>query len=195
MNISKAKEYILRRLKEETSLDYYYHNVQHTIDVWRSATRFSRMEDVSEHDWKLIETASLYHDSGMLDSYANHEEASVEIVKKILPQFDYTQEEIESISSMIMTTKLPQSANTKNEMILCDADLDYLGRDDFFMIAQGLRLEWNILKVKPTTLAEWYKIQIGFMEAHQFFTPSAKLLRDERKEYNLNLIKELLNHQ
>ena len=195
MNITKAKEYILRRLKDETSLDYYYHNLQHTLDVWRSATRIARMEDVSKHDWQLIETASLYHDSGMLDSYANHEEASVEIVKKTLPQFDYNLKEIESISRMIMTTRLPQSAKTRNEMILCDADLDYLGRNDFFMIAQGLRLEWNILEVKPTTLLEWYELQIGFMEAHQFFTPSAKLLRDEGKEYNLNMIKELLNHQ
>jgi len=195
MNISKAKEYILHRLKEEANLDFYYHNIQHTLDVWRSAIRLCRMEDISEHDWQLIETASLYHDSGMLDSYANHEEAGVEIVKKSLPQFDYTHEEIESISKMILTTKLPQSAKTLNEMILCDADLDYLGRDDFFMIAQGLRLEWDVLKVKSTTLVEWYKVQIGFMEAHQFFTPSAKLLRDKVKEYNLNLIKELLNHQ
>ena len=194
MNISKAKEYITRRMKDEGSLDYHYHNIDHTLDVWRSAIRLCRMEHISEKDQLLIETATLYHDIGMLIDYREHEKASAEIARASLPDFDYTPEDIEIISEMIMTTKLPQSARTLNEMIICDADLDYLGRDDFFIIAQRLRYEWNILSVKTTTLKQWYELQVSFMEEHEFFTEAARILRDEGKANNLRQIKDLLNH-
>ncbi len=195
MDITKAKEYITRRLKEENNLDHYYHDLEHTLDVWRSAVRICRMEGISKHDQLLVETAALYHDIGMLTSYIGHEAASVVIAKESLPGFGYSDDDIECISKMILTTRLPQSAREHNEMILCDADLDYLGREDFFMIAHRLRLEWDVLHIKSTRLAEWYKLQISFMEDHQFFTSSARILRDEGKAFNLNQIKDLFNHQ
>ena len=194
MDIAKAKEYITHRLSHETNLDYYYHNIDHTLDVWRSAIRLCRMEKVSDRDQILIETAALFHDSGMLSTYIGHEAASVEIVKEALPGFGYSADDIDLISRMIMTTKLPQSAKTHHEMILCDADLDYLGRDDFFMIAHGLRLEWNRLQIRPTTLADWYKLQISFMEDHTFFTDSSISLRQDGKDGNLQQVKDLVNH-
>jgi putative nucleotidyltransferase with HDIG domain len=195
MNISKAKDYITRRMEDESSLDHYYHNVEHILDVWRSATRLCRMEDVSEKDQLLIETAALYHDIGMLTNYREHEKASVEIARASLPDFDYSKEDIELVSKMIMTTRLPQSAKTLNEMIICDADLDYLGRDDFFMIAERLRYEWNILNVKTTSLSQWYELQVSFLEEHEFFTNAARMLRNEGKASNLKQIKDLLNHR
>ena len=88
---------------------------------------------------------------------------------------------------------MPQSASTPQEQILCDADLDYLGREDFFWIAQSLRLEWNTLNVRKTTLREWYEFQIEFMEGHTYFTETARKLRNAGKENNLQQIKELLS--
>ena len=158
MDLTRAKEYISRRMTEESSLDHYYHNLDHTLDVWRSAVRLCRMEEVSEKDQGLIETAALYHDIGMIETYIDHENASIIIARESLPGFGYTAEEVNMVADMIMTTKLPQSAASLNEKILCDADLDYLGRDDFFMIAERLRYEWNILKIKLTTLTQWYEL-------------------------------------
>jgi predicted metal-dependent HD superfamily phosphohydrolase len=195
MDFPKAKDYILDRLSSELSLDYYYHDVGHTIDVLRSTTRLARLEGLSEHDQRLVETAALFHDAGMLRTYKGHEGASSDIVKEVLPGFGYDPEEVEMISNMILTTQLPQHAKTHLEQVLCDADLDYLGRQDFFMIAHRLRHEWNLLNVIPTTLKQWYELQIEFMNDHNFYTHSAKVLRDQGKENNLNLIKELLNHK
>jgi hypothetical protein len=93
---------------------------------------------------------------------------------------------------MIITTKLPQSANTYLDKILCDSDLDYLGREDFFMIAHQLQYEWNILNIRRTTLREWYELQIMFLGNHKFFTASAQRLRNVKKADNLNQVKELV---
>jgi predicted metal-dependent HD superfamily phosphohydrolase len=195
MDITKVKQYITGRMKEESGLDHYYHNLEHTLDVWRSVVRLCRMEEVSEKDQLLIETAALYHDIGMLETYINHEDASIIIARESLPGFGYTQDEVDTVTNMILTTKLPQSASSLNEMILCDADLDYLGREDFFMIAERLRYEWNVLKIKPTTLLEWYELQVIFLEEHNFFTESAQTLRNEGKANNLKQIKALFNHR
>jgi hypothetical protein len=77
-------------------------------------------------------------------------------------------------------------------MILCDADLDYLGRDDFFMIAHRLQYEWNKLGVYPTTLRKWYELQLQFLDNHVYFTDAAKQTRNEYKAENVAQVKELL---
>ncbi|MEA3479037.1 MAG: HD domain-containing protein [Bacteroidota bacterium] len=191
MDFKKAKEYVITRLTEESSLDHFYHNSDHTLDVWRSAKRLCRMEGLEEHDQLLVETAAVFHDIGMLDTYRDHEMASAAIAMEALPEFGYSGQDIDAINKMIITTRLPQSAQTLNEQVLCDADLDYLGRDDFFMIALRLRQEWNILKIRPTTLKEWYELQINFLENHHFFTKSAQFIRNDKKSENLQQIKEL----
>jgi len=192
MNYPKARDFIIKKLSKELDPDLTYHSIDHTLDVLNAARNLAELEKVNEEDRILLETAALFHDSGMLKTYIGHEEASVEIVEEYLPDFGYTTEHIEVISGMIITTKLPQSASSYLEKILCDSDLDYLGREDFFMIAHQLQYEWNILDIRRTTLREWYELQIMFLENHSFFTPSARKLRDEKKADNLKQVKELV---
>lgn len=195
MNLLGAKTFILSKLKRELDPRLTYHSVEHTLDVLDSAMRLGGMENLNEHQMGLLETAALFHDSGMLKKYKGHEQASVEIVDDLLPKFGYDKKEIEQVSQMIMATRIPQQANTKLEMIICDADLDYLGRNDFFMIAHQLKYEWDILGFRQTTLREWYNIQIDFLTSHTYFTPSARKMRQQLKLKNLAQIREILNHQ
>jgi predicted metal-dependent HD superfamily phosphohydrolase len=192
MNFEKAREYIIKKLVDELNPALTYHNIDHTLDVLQAAGNLASLEKLNGHDKTLLETAALFHDSGMLKTYIGHEEASAEIVKQYLPDFGYQPDEIDIVCKMIITTKLPQSASTFLEKILCDADLDYLGRDDFFMIAHQLQYEWNVMNIRPTTLKEWYGLQIKFLEGHEFFTESAKRLRNEKKADNLKQVRELV---
>lgn len=195
MDFVKAKEFIINKLTSELNPSLLYHSVSHTLDVTNSVKQLGQMEKVNEHDMLLLQTAALFHDSGMLIQYEDHEDASTILTKKHLPKFEYSEKEIELINKMILTTKLPQTAHSQLEKILCDADLDYLGRDDFFMIAQRLQYEWNQLNIHKTTLREWYELQLHFLIEHSYFTPSAKTLRDAKKKENINEVKELLRKQ
>jgi HD superfamily phosphodiesterase len=192
MNYPAARDFIIKKLSDELEPDLTYHSIEHTLDVLNAASNYAELEKVELHDRLILQTAALFHDSGMLKTYRGHEEASVEIVNKYLPKYGYDKKEIDLIAGMIITTKLPQSATTFLEKILCDADLDYLGREDFFMIAHQLQYEWNILNIRKTTLREWYELQIIFLENHTFFTQSAKKLRNEKKADNLRQVKELV---
>jgi predicted metal-dependent HD superfamily phosphohydrolase len=191
MNFEGAKQFILEKLKNELKPTLYYHDISHTIDVYQSTVRIAELEKVNSADYVLLKTAAMYHDCGMLTTYKGHEEASCVIAAEYLPDFGYTAQEIERVNKMIMATKLPQNASTHLEQIICDADLDYLGREDFFMISHRLKLEWNLQEFNVTTLKEWYKLQVSFLGSHQFFTQSAKETRDAGKLKNLNQIKEI----
>jgi len=191
LDFEGAKKFILDKLKTELNPDLKYHGVAHTIDVYNSTTVLAAMEHVNSRDLLLMQTAALYHDSGFLIKYKGHEEISVLIAKDILPQYGYKKEDIDVISQMIMSTRIPQTPLSKMDKILSDADLDYLGRDDFFMNAMRLKHEWMIYGI-ITSLKEWYLIQRDFLQKHNFFTESAIRLRQEKKMIHLSQIKELL---
>ena len=64
-----------------------------------------------------------------------------------------------------MATKIPQSPTTLLGRILADADLDYLGRTDFFGI--GNKLKWELSATGSVmTGKEWNDRQLDFMEKH-----------------------------
>jgi uncharacterized protein len=192
MDYEGAKKYILNELKTKLKKSLYYHDLSHTMDVLDSALRLATSEKLPKTEITLLKTACIFHDAGMLNTYINHEEAACEIAARILPEYNYSPYEIETISKMIMATKLPQSASGKLEMIICDADLDYLGREDFFMISHKLKYEWEINQINTLSLKEWYELQVKFLESHTYFSETAIKTRLKGKEKNLAQIKQLI---
>ena len=93
---------------------------------------------------------------------------------------------------MIMTTQIPQEPHTQLERIIADADLDYLGRDDFYSIGKTLFDEFKIyLNVKDE--AEWNRIQLNFLSNHHYHTAYCVRLREPEKQQRLQEIKSLAN--
>lgn len=188
MNYQKLEPYILNKLQHELPKHLHYHSIHHVLDVLHAAVQIAANENISASELVLLKTAVLFHDSGFIVKPENHEETGCEIAKKTLPDFDYTKEAIEKICGMIMATKIPQTPLNHLEQIICDADLDYLGRDDYWKISENLFLEIN--ETKTITASEWNNIQIRFFEAHHYFTKTAIALRKEKKEFFLNALKK-----
>jgi len=195
MDFIGAKAYITARLQRELPANYYYHCVEHTLDVLSATCCLAGLEMDDPTEIQLLETAALYHDAGMLIRYKEHEETSALLARQCLPGFGYTENEIETVANLILKTKLPQLACTLSEQILCDADLDYLGRDDFFIHSFQLQLEWNLNNICHTNLRQWLDIQVKFLSEHKYFTRSANNLRAETKSKNLEELLQIVNRQ
>ena len=189
MDFNKAKDYILDRLRNELRQSLYYHGFHHTIDVLEAASWLADSEGLTADEKLLVETAALYHDSGFVEQYAMHEATSCEIARSVLPGFGYTETEIEQICGMIMATKIPQAPKNKLEEILCDADLDYLGREDYPGIAETLYKEFTVHDIIAGEKA-WNALQISFFRSHTYFTDTAKKLRDPQKQRWLLMLLE-----
>jgi predicted metal-dependent HD superfamily phosphohydrolase len=191
MKFNKAKKFILEKLEQELPEDLPYHSVEHIRDVYDSATQLAKEEGIEGDDLVLLHTAALFHDSGFLVSKEEHEKQSCYVTRKYLPDFGYTPQQIDIVCGMIMATQIPQKPHNILERIICDADLDYLGRDDFFTIGNKLFAELKMQGVVETE-NDWNKIQVGFLEKHHYFTNTAIKLRKNKKEEHLALVKAKL---
>lgn len=192
MQFEEAGRYIISLLSRELPENLCYHNVGHTLDVYSAAERIARAEGVTDKDMKLLLTAAWFHDSGHINGRPDHEKLSCTLARESLPQFDYTAEDIDHICHIIMATKLPQSPADHLGEILADADLDYLGRDDFFEISDKLFQEFRQTG-HVESKKEWDRIQVAFFADHRYFTKTALAEREIKKEYNLQLIKAELD--
>lgn len=185
------QELILDKLEKELPEYLYYHNYKHTIDFVNQAELIGYGEKVTDEEILLLKTAGLFHDSGHIISYQNHEYYGCQIAKEILPKYNYTEEQIVKISELIMATEMPPKPTTLLERIMCDSDLDYLGRIDFIPVSNSLYEELKAQN-KISSLNEWNKLQVKFLTSHQYFTETANKLREVNKEKQIERIKSLI---
>jgi hypothetical protein len=90
-----------------------------------------------------------------------------------------------------MSTKLPPKPTNLLENIICDSDLDYLGRTDFIPVSNTLFKELKAQK-KMGSLNDWNKMQVKFISGHQYFTKTARSLREVNKQLQIERIQSLI---
>ncbi|MBN1919790.1 MAG: HD domain-containing protein [Anaerolineae bacterium] len=188
----QAKAYVVWRLSTDLPPTLYYHNLAHTLDdVLPAAERLAVKVKLPAQETLLLRTAALYHDLGYLVRYRENEVIAAAIAAETLPQFSYTHEQIHTIQAMIMATHMPQAAQNQLEALLCDADLDSLGREDFFDTNRRLRMELMVHD-KPVPQEAWIRAQLQFLAGHSYHTAAARTLRNTRKQQNIQVLEETL---
>lgn len=193
MNYHGAKAFILDKLERELSHKLTYHGIHHTLDVLFITEELCHLEKVTPYESILLKTAALFHDSGFTISNKNHEELGCQIARQNLPRYGFSQNEIEVICGMIMATKVPQQPRTYLESIICDADLDYLGREDFYDIGATLYEELKSYRVLDTEEA-WNRLQVTFLENHQFWTMTNRKRRTGKKRRYLHELRHIVSN-
>ena len=187
-------EYIRDLFKDELPGGLKYHDANHTLHPTRgvvaAANSIAIAEKISEHDRELLIAAAYFHDSGYIREYGKNEPIAARMAGRILKLIGYQPDEIETIQKMILATDLAVKPQTHVEKILCDADLDNLGREDFFRLDGKLREGRRIRGLDVNDDAKWYKGTLAVITNHQYYTESQKKFREKEKQKN---IKRLLN--
>ncbi len=191
INYYKAERHIIRVLEKQLSPKLHYHSIAHTKDVCDAIERLALSEGITDEALFLLKSAATYHDAGFVEQYEHNEPIGARMAEEILPDYGYSPQHIEQIKELIYVTQIPHKPKNHLEEIMCDADLDYLGRDDFHTIADRLRLELRE-HGKIESDRQWDEIQVKFLTSHKYFTKTAKDMRDEKKAQNLQEIKDRL---
>jgi uncharacterized membrane-anchored protein YitT (DUF2179 family)/predicted metal-dependent HD superfamily phosphohydrolase len=195
MQLEDVCSFILQKLEKELPNYLSYHNAQHTTDVIQYAKDLASSENISDSEVNLLITAAIFHDAGFLETYSGHEQVSCSMAEKFLPQFGYTNEDINLVCLLIMATRLPQKPKSKLAQILCDADLYYLGTDSYKSKAENLYLELHSVGLVRTR-EEWMEQQVKFLRVHRYFTDEARQKLSLIQLQNLqSLQKESLSHK
>lgn len=187
-DLEGLRSFILTKLKSELSENLLYHSHEHTLSVEKAIIKYAELEMLPEHERFLLRTAALFHDSGFLYQYDANEAIGVQIFQRYAKQYGYTQEDIEAISAIILSTSYNGTPENHMEAIMRDADLDYLGRIDYHVTAKKL-FDEMALRGRVMSEIEQVDMQIDYLENHhEYYTTSAQNLRKPGK---LRRIKEL----
>ncbi|MDZ4713945.1 MAG: HD domain-containing protein [Cytophagales bacterium] len=185
-----AERSIMARLEKEMP-NLPYHNLNHIRNVLDSAMVIASHENLPEEEIGLLRLAALLHDAGFIHSSRNHEQRGADMAEEILSAFGLNKQQIGIIQNMILATRSPQTPVTRLEKILCDADLDYLGREDFYEVGGKLLEELKSQGVVQTD-REWNLVQKTFLESHRYHTDFSKTTREHSKNERLKEIEARL---
>ena len=183
----------LGRLSKELPRNLLYHVASHTDDVMHEVVTFAVEDKRDDRDILLLAIGAAYHDIGFVDRLQENEELGAQMAQAAMKtDGSYSNEEIEQVGSMIRATQVKftsqgprQVPTTELSRYLLDADVSNLGRDDFFEKANLVRCEVQFARKE-----EFYKGLVSFMQAHEWYTPAAIRLRQNKKEENILKLKK-----
>lgn len=192
MQYDQVYSFLIQKLESGLPDWLTYHQADHTRSVVEAAGHIGLAEKISDEELVLLKTAALFHDSGYLVQPQEHEEISCNMARQYLPEFGYKPEQVEEICRLIMMTRINHSPEDLLGRILCDADLYYLGTDQYTVVAEKLYRELkhqDLVKNK----SEWLLKQVEFLESHRYYTTTAKSEREEQKQVTLRHLKSRMN--
>lgn len=185
-------QYIKALFRDELPNGIKYHDADHTLNPTKGvaaiANEIAIAENISEHDRELLITAAYFHDTGYIREYDKNEPIAARMAGRILKLIGYKPNEIEKIQNMILSTDLSAEPKTHLEKILCDADLDHLGRPDFLELDAKLREGRRNRGLDVSDDEKWYRGTLDLMKNHKFYTESQKISKEKEKQKNIQIL-------
>jgi len=196
--LEKVEEYVEHILRVKSPLNNTYHNLAHTRDVVQSSIEIGIGEKLTPAELEMVQIAAWFHDIGYIEKPEGHEEVSSMYASNFLNEENYPDDRIEKIIGCILATKIPQNPKTKLEQILCDSDLNHLGRKEFSVRNDYFRKEQEYYRKRKLSDTEWLASTIDFMTRHHFHSVYAVTNFSEIKETNIkelqNQLDQILDH-
>lgn len=186
INIEKIKQFMICDAPKLP-----YHNSDHGLNVWRVARNYGVAEGISYNDQLALEFGALNHDLIYIIGAKDNEEQSAKLNAERLYGLEVPYDIITKSSGLILATKIPTNPKTLLEKIICDADVDNLGREDFMDKNKLIRQEFLLGGNKFTDL-EWYENSLNFLENHEYYTEIAQKKRQRGKEKNVEQLRRLV---
>ncbi len=188
--VLKAKEYISDLLSPLKNKWYEFHNLDHTLSVYKRASYLAQMEWLDEEMQEIIQLAALFHDTWFIKQYDNNEPIWSEIAEKWLKEQKIPEDKIDIIKQVILATILGSPTNTILEKIIKDSDMDNLWRDDFFLLEEALRNELkNIKNIKFTDKERYDRIN-SYIQPFKFYTETQIKERNQKFKENKEILKD-----
>ena len=195
LEFRRASRYALKRLESESLPEFTYHTAKHTKNETTAYTRrLARLEGVSGRETLLLITAAWFHDLGLLSirdltpqaynsGRASHERIAAQIAEQVLPGFNYTPKDVETVKRLIMATCWGYVPTDYLEEIICDADMCSIGLGVayYWRTANALRQELASFGILYSD-QEWFSSQLNLLDNYRYHTISGVRLFDANRQ-------------
>jgi predicted metal-dependent HD superfamily phosphohydrolase len=172
--LSSVQSYVSELFSTKLNKNISFHTLQHTQEVVMACEKIADYYKLDDEDRFALSLAAWFHDTGYTAGEArNHEGVSIKLAEDYLSKYQLDKPIIEKVIGCINATRIPQNPKHLIEQIICDADLYHLGTDDFRERNKLLRQELQDFGGLDISKKEWRRINIEFLEKHNYFTSYA----------------------
>lgn len=189
--IPEVKKYVNTIL---SSLEHvYYHQYAHSLDVFKRTTYLAKKEGLCDEDIEMLQIAALFHDTWFVIKYEKNEPIWAKIASNFLQSIGYPQEKIKKVESIILATD-PNYTPPKDifEEIIKDADIDNLGRNDFFEKWGKVKEELEEIKKIKISDPDWHHSMLDILYKTKFYTKTQIKERQKVKDINEKKLKKIV---
>ncbi|MCD1118742.1 Pycsar system effector family protein [Chryseobacterium turcicum] len=195
--LDKAKNYVENLFKDKLSSVYFYHNFIHTTYAVQKADEIIKHTNLPEVDREKVLLALWFHDVGFTDCNAEgHEQRSAVIMKEFLKKDNFSDEYIEEVSKLILSTEKYHQPQGFLEEIMKDADFSHFASPFYSDSAEALRKEWELTGGMCFSNDEWNVMNVDFLKnKHKYFTDYAKENWEPLKMKNVKKLEKKLDKE
>ncbi len=171
---------------------HYYHQYEHSLDVMERAVYLWEKEWATEEELEILAVAALFHDTGFIIQYDNNEYIGAKIAHNYLKTILYPENKIKQVEKLILSTSPDVEPESKLEEIIKDADLDNLGRDDFFENSKRVKKELETIKNIKIKDPEWHHASLDIIGKNTFYTKTQTQERGKKRAENEEKLRKQL---
>lgn len=187
----QAEHYVRTFFEAHDVKKFIYHNLYHTRKVVEAGSKIGHHYHLQDRELFIVTVAAWFHDIGYLQGgSADHEQHGASMAESFLSGTGVDAQDIDAVKKCILATKIPQNPTNLLESIVCDSDLFHLGTDEFSERNKLMRKEAEAILDKKIGKDDWRRGTIHFLEAHHYHTDYARSLLNEKKQENLEKLKE-----
>jgi class 3 adenylate cyclase len=177
LRLGDLEEKVFETILSELPPTLYFHKLEYAQRVFSQAFLLCRAEEIEQEERLLVRTAALLLFTGLTQSFNNYENRSSVIAREILPEFEYSESQIDQICNLILSTKQPFNPTNRLEKILIDAKMEFIGRPDY---STQIKLLYQELKEAGSKIngQQFKKQQLELLYNFNFYTMAAQRLRE-----------------
>ncbi len=189
LRLGDLEERVLEGILKDLPETLHFHTVAHARKVYEQSYLLCRAEETEQEDRLLVRTAALLLFTGLTQSFSNFENRSVVIARDILPDFKYSETQIDQICNLILATKIPFQPHNRLEMILIDARMEYVGRSDYL---DQIRLHYKEVTANGLKFngQQFKNQQLEILYNFEFFTIGGQRLREIPGEEQMSRLEQ-----
>jgi len=188
--VDKSLEFVKNQLSQKLDKNCLYHNLAHTLRVFKSTKEIIDNSNLNEEDTKVLQLAAIFHDVGFISNPSNHEQESADVASKFLIEQGESDAIIEKIKACILATKVGVKPTNRLEDIIKDADVSHFGKDNFEEVSEQLRKELKLVNSKKYSKSEWNELNLKVLKEHSYYSDYSKEHWNSKKEENIKHIME-----
>jgi len=189
-SLNQVSNYAISFYTKQMDARLLYHNHSHTWEMVDTVNKIVSKYELDDRNRFIVLAATWFYDTGYFTAGpGDYEDKSATNASGFLKSIEVSDGDIDEIKKCITGTRVPQHAQTKNEEIVCDAVLYYLGTDAFGEKSKLLRKETEILTNKKVPGNEWRETNISLLETHRYFTDYCQARLNKTKIENLNRLR------